>query len=394
VRSKNAANVAVAGLLTLLAGCGVTSPPAGTSLPSQSVTARAVVSPKVVPLAGPSGKFVYFAAAGGPNQVLVAVGWAAGSLPGVQLLAATAAGTDVRDIGPRVPGNELPDSVFFLDRQHGWFATYSVVRGETLYRTADGGRSWQAFPAPNHVLASLGTTDAVQFLTPDVGWLADIEPSGPTETLYHTTDGGASWQPVAVLNQALPRLGVVEFEPGDAVGWLAGLQYYSGQLDVTADQGRDWQAAALPVSQAGSVVGLPAIFGATLIEPVVDCSADITALRTYLSSDNGARWSLTSTANIAPGCQPVSTAFPSETAGWAAALRSRRVVVERTTDHGGHWIAVETPRLTTSYPPEIVAPDASHAWLLVPGVGGAGTRVYVTDDAGKTWQRIDQKFTR
>jgi photosystem II stability/assembly factor-like uncharacterized protein len=390
VRTGIAATVAVVGLVTLQAGCGAAPPSAGSSVASAGVRASPVVSAKV-PLAQPSAIFVDFAVVGGPNQVLVAV---TSDAHGVRLLDTTAAGTGMRDVGPRVPADELPDSVFFLDRTHGWFATDSAVRGEMLYRTDDGGRSWQAFPAPDHVIAAASTTDVVQFITPDVGWLADIQPTGPTETLYRTTDGGASWQQVAVLNQALPRLGVVEFEPGDAVGWLGGVPYYPGPLEFTVDQGRDWQTTALPDSQAGSVVGVPAIFGATLIEPVVDCSADRTELRMYVSPDNGTNWSLTSTAAVAAGCQQVSTAFPSQTTGWAAALSDGRVVVERTTDGGRHWTAAAKPALIASYPPEVVAPDANHAWLVVPGGGGARTRVYVTDDAGKTWQRIDQNFTR
>jgi photosystem II stability/assembly factor-like uncharacterized protein len=212
------------------------------------------------------------------------------------------AGADARDIGPRVPADEYRDSVFFLDRTHGWVTTVSAVRNEMLYRTSDAGRTWQAFPAPDHVLAA-GTTDVVQFISPDVGWLADIEPTGPTERLHHTTDGGARWQQVAVLNHGLPGLGVVEFEPGDTVGWLGGAPYYPGPLEVTTNSGGDWQAVALPGSPVGSVVGVPSIFGATLVEPVVDCSAGSTELLTYLSSDNGAQWSLISTADIEPGCQ-------------------------------------------------------------------------------------------
>jgi photosystem II stability/assembly factor-like uncharacterized protein len=387
VRAACVATVTVVALVALPAGRGAAATEAGPSLAARSIQARQVSSPKV-PLTKPSRKTVGFAVVGGPNLVLVTVGSQAG---GSQLLAATAAGTDVRNIGPRIPADEYPESVFFLDETHGWFATFSAVRNEMLYRTDDAGRTWQASPAPDHVIAT-ATTDVVQSVTPDVGWLADIEPTGPTETLYHTADGGASWQPVAVLNQGLPRLGVVEFEPGGAVGWLGGVPYYPGPLEFTTDSGRDWQPVALPESKVSTIVGVPAIFGATLIEPVVNCSAGVTELRTYLSPDNGAQWSLTSAAAIALGCQQVATAFPSQSVGWAAALSRGRVVVERTTDQGRHWTTIATPQLTTSYPPYIVAPGAGDAWLLVQGPGG--TRVYVTADAGKTWRRIDQNLTR
>jgi photosystem II stability/assembly factor-like uncharacterized protein len=385
MRGASATILGVAGLVTLLAGCAA-SPSAGTSPTSPGVPVKKLLTPNV-PLTQPATQAVSFAVVGGPNQVLVMVGSGAG----MHVLAVTAAGTDARDIGPRAPADATPDSMFFLDGTHGWVATWSVVGNEMLYRTSDGGRSWQAFRAPDHVI-NTNTTDVVQFVTPEVGWLTDIQPTGPTETLYQTTDGGASWQQVAMLNQALPRLGLVEFEPGDVVGWLGGVPYYAGPLEVTTNSGRDWQPVALPGSPAGSIVGVPAIFGATLIEPVVDCSATGTELSTYVSPDNGVQWALTSTADIVRGCQQVATAFPSQTVGWAAAVSSGRVVVERTTDQGRTWTPVAVPELTTSNPPELLAPDASDAWLLVSGPDGI--RVYITDDAGTTWRRIDQNFTR
>jgi photosystem II stability/assembly factor-like uncharacterized protein len=67
-------------------------------------------------------------------------------------------------------------------------------------------------------------------------------------------------------------------------------------------------------------------------------------------------------------------------------------VVERTTNQGRTWTPVAVPELITSNPPELLAPDASDAWLLVPSPDGI--RVYVTDDAGTTWRRVDQNFTR
>jgi photosystem II stability/assembly factor-like uncharacterized protein len=387
MRGASAPILGVVGLVTVLVGCAG-SPPAGTSPTSPpSVPVKKLITPKV-PLTQSAQKSVGIAVVGGPNRVLVTVASEAG---GMQVLAATAAGTHVHDIGPRVPADEYLDSLFFLDATHVWFATWSAVRNEMLYRTSDGGRTWQAFPAPDHVIAP-ATTDAIQFVTPDVGWLADIEPTGPVERLYESTDGGASWRQVALLNQTLPRLGVVEFEAGDAVGWLGGVPDYPGPLEVTADSGHAWQPVALPDNQAEGVAGLPSIFGATLIEPVVACSAGGTELSTYVSSDNGVQWSLTSTADIALGCQQVVTAFPSQTVGWAAARSSGRVVVERTTDQGRSWTPVAVPELTTSNPPELLAPGASDAWLLV--TGPDGIRVYVTDDAGTTWRRVDQNFTR
>jgi photosystem II stability/assembly factor-like uncharacterized protein len=341
----------------------------------------------------PQSKIVYFADIFSAELVLVAVGPGPLGGLGVQLLATTLTGDRVRDIAPHVPADETPDSVFFLDPEHGWFATFSDGGGsENLYRTTNGGASWQSFLAPGHSLGA-GSTDAIQFTTPQDGWLADIEPTGPVETLYHSGDGGASWQQVARTygTPPLPHLGVVKFDSTGTIGWLGGGSY-PGELESTRDQAHSWQTAGIPM-RAQDSVDVPAIFSTTLIAPVTRCADNTTELRTYRSIDDGSNWSLSSVLNIAAGCQQVSAVFPTRSSGWAATLDNGRVVVERTTDQAQHWVAVHTPVLSTDSPPAILALDADHAWLQVGGLDEYGTRVYSTEDGGKTWLRIDQSIT-
>jgi hypothetical protein len=113
----------------------------------------------------------------------------------------------------------------------GWLPAPTTVfnidtTNETLYRTADGGRSWHAYSAPGHVIAA-GSQDTVQFITPTRGWLVNLQPTGPLESLLATTNGGKTWRVVARLQPAggagiLPELGQVQFEPDGRVGWLGG----------------------------------------------------------------------------------------------------------------------------------------------------------------------------
>jgi photosystem II stability/assembly factor-like uncharacterized protein len=62
-----------------------------------------------------------------------------------KLLATTDFGAHFRTIGPHVGRDTAVDDVFFLDRLHGWVVVWYVdtVRAR-LYRTGDGGRTWQA----------------------------------------------------------------------------------------------------------------------------------------------------------------------------------------------------------------------------------------------------------
>ena len=73
----------------------------------------------------------------------------------------------------------------------GWTVAYSLAgaSGETLYHSADGGRTWGGVAAPSHA-------SHVLFTDPQHGWLTVAAPTG--DTLWRTTDGGQDWQPVAL----------------------------------------------------------------------------------------------------------------------------------------------------------------------------------------------------
>jgi hypothetical protein len=75
----------------------------------------------------PQNSIVYFGRVIDADLVVVAVGPGpeASEQAGTRLVAATMAGEVFRDIGPTVPAGYLPDSVFFLDRDHGWFTAFA-----------------------------------------------------------------------------------------------------------------------------------------------------------------------------------------------------------------------------------------------------------------------------
>ena len=93
------------------------------------------------------------------------------------------AGTTLPGTG-QVSANDIAPSLDFLDPMHGWYASGGPERG--VYRTSDGGHTWQSVQAPApHV------TD-VQFVDPDHGWVA-MGVGAYTSQLARTTDGGAHW---------------------------------------------------------------------------------------------------------------------------------------------------------------------------------------------------------
>jgi photosystem II stability/assembly factor-like uncharacterized protein len=339
-----------------------------------------------------------------PRLGLVGLGASASSTTGGQarLMLTTNFGRTFTSIGPKTAALTEPDSIFFLDRDHGWFATFSVLTlQEKVYRTSDGGRHWQSFAAPGHNLAG-GSADSLQFLNRRDGFLTDVVANAPDESLYRTTDGGATWHLIASLPErhhgagVLPELGQTEFAAGGKVGYLGG-GMFSHALYRTSDGGRTWRKADVP-APSGSQFGLPALSGQTQAEPVTIHSGGSASLRTYLSVDDGATWSPRSVLAVPIGAciGPIASDLSH---GWAAAVQAHQVLVFRASNQGRSWITFRTHIPTAPGncgPDQITAPGPSQGWLVVPGpvADGAGTRIYTSADGGKTWRRIDQEALR
>src|SRR5262249_55053322 len=71
-----------------------------------------------------------------PRIAVVGIGAGPSVLNGrARLVLTTNFGRTFTSIGPRTAKLTEPDSVFFLDRDHGWFATFSVLNlAEKVYR--------------------------------------------------------------------------------------------------------------------------------------------------------------------------------------------------------------------------------------------------------------------
>jgi photosystem II stability/assembly factor-like uncharacterized protein len=117
-------------------------------------------------------------------------------------------------------GNDNKGSVYFLDSQTGWLASFDPHTGRTnrIYRTRDGGHSWQAQEFPGATRVSLP-----KFFTLTEGVLVT------DRGLYRSHDGGATW------TKALDGSQQVYFV--DADHWLR----IQGQvIETSSDGGVTW----------------------------------------------------------------------------------------------------------------------------------------------------------
>ncbi len=86
-------------------------------------------------------------------------------------------------IGPEESGDQRAYSVFFLDETTGF-----LNRNSRLYRTSDGGQTWQ------NVVAQVGYYAPIKFADPEVGWAFQGAAGQFGQSLWcWTTDGGKRW---------------------------------------------------------------------------------------------------------------------------------------------------------------------------------------------------------
>jgi len=96
----------------------------------------------------------------------------------------------------------------FVDVQHGWV----LVDATTLYRTQDGGETWQPIHLPRSGFR-------VDFTTPEEGWMTvQYLAQRKDGELWHTTDGGRTWDVVFQTRMGIP-LDIVFVNPLE--GWIA-----------------------------------------------------------------------------------------------------------------------------------------------------------------------------
>jgi photosystem II stability/assembly factor-like uncharacterized protein len=158
-----------------------------------------------------------------------------------------------RTVDPKAAGTRLYDlkQLWFSDALHGWAAAEKIITSRhgtmrsttllpTLVRTSDGGRTWREVKSRGG-----GRIDAthLEFKGARLGWAA-----GRTG-VWRTTDGGATWRLSRLWHRWMS--GPVRFS--DSVhGWALAsgnggpMDWFTQQLFYTSDGGRTWQPVALP----------------------------------------------------------------------------------------------------------------------------------------------------
>jgi hypothetical protein len=302
--------------------------------------------------------------------------------------------------GPAVPpaqANDALTNMFVLDPDHYWSMTDpSAAAGATtpaaVHGTTDGGGTWFTTAAPSECGSR---AIALSFVDAEHGFMVcqqgvTVAGSPGKSHIFRTQDGGRSWEPEG----ACASDGLLSAASDASTVWVAGRQQLEGAsppILVSHDGGLTCGPVDLP--------GLANLSGATIVSvPVppsfsdglngrltvaVDVAMKSPALWFYQTTDGGRSWTRTvrdlafldpSNAETAQGSRLVTVSV-------------RHMSVSD--DAGSTWTDFDPTGLPTDKPFSWLAfSDKAHGLALV-FEDGSGFVLHVTADGGRTWGQLD-----
>jgi photosystem II stability/assembly factor-like uncharacterized protein len=316
------------------------------------------------------------------------------AMPGLLLIAFGYAGTALAEAGSdwvTQPTEAYPkkrDDIVFVNRQTGFYGT---GKGH-LYRSDDGGRSWQ--PAWQHegtFIRSLGFIDLQRGFLGNLGaGLGGVTDPNP---LYRTTDGGRTWEPVPLGDQAITGVCSIDIVHTRAIfeGELrdrivihaAGRANGPAQMLRSEDGGMHWTKIDL-TDKAGMILDVKFrdaytgyVFAGT--------SSDVAQSHALIlrTADGGKTWREVYHSDRTNEII-WKASFPTELIGYATIQSDDEHRAEqriaKTTDGGLHWSELPLVKDATAQEFGIGFVDKNHGWV---GTAAGG---FETRDGGKTWK--------
>ena len=339
------------------------------------------------------------------------------------VLATTTDGGDTwRVVDADLPA-DLPAQLEFADADHGylWGGAPSAQGTVSLWRTADGGRSWSQAPVGPVVsdVSAIGSDVWAVVGSCPLSSVALVPCPRPV-TVAVSLDDGVTWAPtgsdppvseapgISIADQDLElaritpsRAYVLSFAPAGILGASV-----PGRVAYTPDGGRTWVNRPDPCpaffdsGQEIAASGTDDLWMVCASEP----SGGSQAKGLYRSNDGGQHWALAAAANSpvlsgnvsldAGGGLPVdgyvapaslgheNLAVLTETSAW---LFPDRAGVFQTTDGGRTWTSVDglaQAGLVGGGSGNIVFVDQTHGWVCEVGAG-----LWRTTD-GVHWRRL------
>ncbi|WP_438447264.1 WD40/YVTN/BNR-like repeat-containing protein [Gorillibacterium sp. sgz5001074] len=292
---------------------------------------------------------------------------------------------------------------FADDGRTGWvYGETGPGRGTALWRTGDGGRSWNGTVLPGVTVGGIAARDR------DTAWAAGAADCAGREgrwacgklQLLETRDGGASWS----VRWEKP----VDHADGYAPGWVTfpgadqGYALIGSTLLTSANGGRDWQ----PISFDGA--GAPflperyhfqnAKSGWVFGSLGSGCSADPDKERTagcagavLHTTDGGAHWSRQPLGDPAADARAINFDFTDGRRGWLLLYHPSTLqsMLYRTEDGGSSWQGVHEMRGGRPYTRAVRFADADRGFVALSiGAGPIDGGLLATRDGGRSFEPL------
>ena len=329
---------------------------------------------------------------------------------GQRLMRTEDGGNTWTDITPP-DGPDANLSYYFYDSSCGWISYRATSDGfssesYTIWRTTDGGNTWdQSAPMDLSDIDAEGVYPATfSFLSRQVGWFrAVVGPYGMNQaplTLYRTMDGGRTWQRIAdpYTQSNMTSFSITGMVFADtSYGWVTrdsnGVEAYAA-VQITEDGGATWTSISLP--EPADSPGLfgsgnwcatrhPRLTGRGQGSLVVWCKDYGSGGATYHSyryttRDGGATWTI---QDIPSG---TFFAFPDALIVASSANRdSDQTAVHASRNDGASW---QSHTIVDFYTSGWDFVDPLHGWVRASWDDGRRALMH-TSDGGLTWTELD-----
>ena len=194
-----------------------------------------------------------------------------------------------------------------------------------IVHTLDGGGTWKELPdSRTHALEPSFT-----FLNAKVGWISYMVPGSGEDVAKHTIDGGHHWKPQ--LGAGVQLIQFFNEREGYGYGWCKSER---NCFFHTTDGGRNWAESPLPE--------IKRVANAFFLNPQT---------------------------------------------GWIAGTNEAETWILRTVDGGTHWDAAKVDAGgDAAETRDLFFLDDRRGWLISWAFNDAGTRLFKTEDGGKTWE--------
>lgn len=266
------------------------------------------------------------------------------------------------------------ESISFINVQKGWAID---VNGQ-VWSTEDGGHTWspKAKLKKNSLDKDFVGAEQMLFIDELHGWIVE------TFSIWRTEDGGVTWK-----KGIYKYKGNYESQPARVYfanqlnGWGCGTE---GYIYRTTDGGKTWEVVRVAEEVQFSDIFFSSESEGWLAGQTSD-SIYHTAGRIYHTKDGGKTWEVLSISEQQP--QVNSIYFTSEEIGWAAGrietpdrLVTRGLLLH-TKDGGRTWTPIQGISDDPFYD-RVYFANAQYGWLV------ARDNIYRTDDGGSTWHIV------